>query len=102
MIRLLKEMLIMASALIALAYLMLPSALPDFIPIIGWMDEGAAMLTLTNALSYYGLDLTNIYGRRPTKKRRIVRRVRQEPTDQSHDEDVIPAKPRNKSPIRYD
>lgn len=77
MVRLLKEMLILLSAALALFYLLMPSLLPDIIPLFGWMDEGAATLTLVNALNYYGIDLTNIYGRR--NARRVIRRVRKKP-----------------------
>jgi uncharacterized membrane protein YkvA (DUF1232 family) len=72
MSRLIKEMLILGLAFVAGAYLMFPSLLPDFIPVIGWMDEGVATLILINTLRYYGVDLTNFYG----KNTRVIRRRR--------------------------
>jgi len=95
MIRLLKEMMIVLLAVVSLIYLMLPSLLPDFIPLIGWLDEGAATLTIVNTLKYYGLDLTDLYGTRSTKK--VVRRVKRkkpEADPAETDED--------QGPIHYD
>jgi len=97
MVRLLKEMLIVLLAVMALFYLMLPSVLPDFIPLIGWLDEGAATLTLLNTLKYYGLDLTNLYG---SRSRKVVRRVkRKKPQERpSADDDTYV----DSGPIHYD
>jgi uncharacterized membrane protein YkvA (DUF1232 family) len=75
MARMIKEMIILGTAIMAFIYLMLPSVLPDFIPIVGWIDEGAATLVLLNTLKYYGLDLTDLYGK-PSTTRRIIRRKR--------------------------
>jgi len=110
MIRLIKEILIAGSGILALIYLMLPSPLLDIIPFIGWLDEGAATITLINCLNYYGLDLTNLYGRRITGgKKRVVRKVRRKP-DHEDLEPTPPEKPKRRlrdlyeedSPIRYD
>ena len=98
MVRLLKEMLIVLLAVIALFYLMLPSVLPDFIPLIGWLDEGAATLTLLNTLKYYGLDLTNLYGSRSS--RRVVRRVKRKKPQGRPPAD--PDRYEDNGPIYYD
>jgi uncharacterized membrane protein YkvA (DUF1232 family) len=76
--RIIKELLILGLAGFAAIYLMLPSFIPDFIPFVGWLDEGAATLILINTARYYGLDLTDLYGRgRKRTVRRVVRRPRQ-------------------------
>lgn len=36
--------------------------IPDSIPFIGNLDEGAATLLLLSALAYFGVDLQNIFG----------------------------------------
>lgn len=74
--RLFKEMAILGLATFATIYLMFPSFIPDFLPFIGWVDEGFATLILANTASYYGINLTNIYGHRPANKRIVRRRKR--------------------------
>jgi uncharacterized membrane protein YkvA (DUF1232 family) len=76
--RLIKEMFILGLAFFAAVYLMFPTLgifelIPDAIPIIGSLDEGAATLILLNTLNYYGFNITNLYGK-PTKQRRRRRR----------------------------
>lgn len=89
MARMIKEMIILSIAFIALIYLMLPSFLPDFIPFVGWLDEGAATLILINTLKYYGLDLTDLYGK-PSTTRRIIRRKRPaQPREDETESDLI-------------
>lgn len=75
--RLFKEMFIILLALFAGLYLMFPSFIPDFLPIIGWIDEGFCTLILANTASYYGINLTSIYGTNPGRKKVIVRRKKQ-------------------------
>ncbi|MEZ5325350.1 MAG: hypothetical protein R3F19_09825 [Verrucomicrobiales bacterium] len=53
------------AGLVAFIYLMLPSALPDFIPIVGAMDEMVATTILIASFSYFGLDVTRLFGRAP-------------------------------------
>ena len=72
--RLFKEMFIVGMAFVALVYMMFPTLgifelIPDAIPIIGSLDEGAATLIILNTLNYYGLDVTHLYGK-PRKRRR--------------------------------
>ena len=87
MSRMIKEMIILALGLIALIYLCLPSLVPDFIPFIGWMDEGVATVILLNTLKYYGLDLTDLYGKPTT--RRVVRRKRRRPQNADDDQSEL-------------
>lgn len=68
--RLFKEMSILLTAFIAVMYMILPSLIPDVIPFIGALDEGAATLIILSTLKYYGIDLTGIYGVRYTRQRR--------------------------------
>lgn len=70
--RLLREMIILGVTAFAGLYLILPSLIPDFIPVIGWIDEGMATLIIINTLNYYGINLTNLYGDKTVKK--VVRR----------------------------
>lgn len=73
--RIFKEMAIVGLAVFASLYLMFPSFIPDFLPFVGWVDEGFCTLILANTASYYGFNLTNIYGTAPRKKV-VVRRKR--------------------------
>jgi uncharacterized membrane protein YkvA (DUF1232 family) len=93
MTRLIKEMLIITSGIVAVIYLIMPSLLPDFIPFLGWLDEGAATLTLVNVLNYYGLDLTNLYGSRNANK--LIRRVRRVPTQSQPRREIV-----NEGPVQ--
>ena len=77
-----KEFVIITLAIIAVIYLLNPTAglielIPDNIPLIGNLDEAGAVAILVNTLGYYGMDMTKLYGRRKSTKRvkRIVRTV---------------------------
>lgn len=66
--RLLKEMVILGFTAIAGIYLINPTAgilefVPDNLPLIGNLDEAAAVLIILSTLRYYGLDLTRLYKR---------------------------------------
>lgn len=61
--RIFKEMVIIAITGVALVYLVVPSIVPDFIPLVGWLDEGIATTILLSALNHYGLDLTGLFGK---------------------------------------
>ena len=78
----LKEGVIIIVAIIAAIYLVNPTAgvielLPDNLPLVGNLDEAAAVGILMNTLAYYGIDWNRLYGRkRKTQQvRRIVRTV---------------------------
>ena len=80
--RALKELVIIVVGIIATIYLLNPTAgiielLPDNIPVVGNLDEAAAVAILVNTLGYYGIDTSKLYGRKkPVKKvRRIVTTV---------------------------
>lgn len=104
LIRLLKEMLIIALGTFALFYLMFPTLgvfelIPDAIPLVGSIDEAGATLIIANVLSYYGIDLTRLFVRgepseqreksvRATGSKKVVRRVRRIPKPQAHNDDT--------------
>lgn len=78
----LKEGVIIIVAIIAAIYLVNPTAgvielLPDNLPLVGNLDEAAAVGILMNTLAYYGINWNRLYGRkRKTQQvRRIVRTV---------------------------
>jgi hypothetical protein len=78
--RLIKEMFILGLAFFALVYLTFPTLgifelIPDAIPVIGSLDEGAATLILLNTLNYYGFDVTHLYGKPPRRRRRRRRKA---------------------------
>ncbi|MGQ9909968.1 MAG: hypothetical protein ACUVS2_14150 [Candidatus Flexifilum sp.] len=66
--RLIKEFFILGFTAIAVLYLINPTAgilefVPDNLPVIGNLDEAAAVLIILATLRYYGLDLTRLYKR---------------------------------------
>jgi hypothetical protein len=66
--RLMKDGFVVALAVLAALYLINPTAgflefLPDNLPLIGNLDEATATLLLLNALRYFGLDLSRLFGR---------------------------------------
>ncbi len=65
--RVLKEIIILGLAAIAVIYLLNPGAgiielIPDNFPVVGNLDEAAAVLIILNTLRHYGMDLTRLYG----------------------------------------
>ncbi|NDJ60624.1 MAG: DUF1232 domain-containing protein [Chloroflexi bacterium] len=70
--RLFKEMMIIFLAVVAGIYLLNPFGgldfLPDFLPLVGNLDEAGAVLVLVNTLRYYGLDVARLYMRRETQR----------------------------------
>lgn len=60
--RLFKEFIIMIIAAVSVIYLLLPSLLPDIVPLIGWLDEGVATTIVLSALKHWGFDLTGLFG----------------------------------------
>lgn len=42
--------------------------IPDMIPFIGNLDEGAASFFLLSSLAYFGIDLRNVFGTQLKKK----------------------------------
>ena len=60
--RMIRETFTVFIGLGALVYLVSPSLLPDFLPFIGWIDEGMATTVLLSVAAYYGIDLTHLLG----------------------------------------
>ncbi|MFZ4826668.1 MAG: DUF1232 domain-containing protein [Phototrophicaceae bacterium] len=70
MLRLIKEMFIIGLGVLGVIYLLNPTAgflelLPDNLPFVGNLDEATAVLLVTSTLRYYGLDLSNLWSRKP-------------------------------------
>lgn len=65
-----KNLAMFALGLIAVVYLLNPGAgifelIPDNLPIIGNLDEAAAVALLLGSLRYFGFDLTRIFRQQP-------------------------------------
>lgn len=63
-----KNLFVALTGLIALAYLLNPTAgffelLPDNLPLVGNLDEAAAVALLLACLRYFGVDLTRFLTR---------------------------------------
>jgi uncharacterized membrane protein YkvA (DUF1232 family) len=63
-----KNILVAAAGLLSLVYLLNPTAgvfefIPDNLPIIGNLDEAAAVAIILATFRYYGIDLTSFLGR---------------------------------------
>jgi uncharacterized membrane protein YkvA (DUF1232 family) len=68
MMRKIKSFAILISGLVALIYLLNPTAglielIPDNVPFIGNLDEGAAMILLIAALRHFGVDITKFFNK---------------------------------------
>lgn len=66
--RLFKDLVVLAFAALAALYMINPTAgflefIPDAFPIVGNLDEATATLIIINALRYFGLDLSRLFGR---------------------------------------
>ena len=63
--RLIQEMVVLAIGAVALIYLFNPTAgflefIPDALPLVGNIDEGLAVIVLTNVLAYYGINVNRL------------------------------------------
>jgi uncharacterized membrane protein YkvA (DUF1232 family) len=63
--KIVKELLIIGIGIVALVYLINPTAgiielIPDNFPIIGNLDEGAATAVVLAVLRHYGLDIVGL------------------------------------------
>ena len=61
-----KKIGVAIAGLVSLLYLINPTAgilefIPDNLPLIGNLDEGAAMAILLSSLRYFGLDWSNLF-----------------------------------------
>ena len=68
-----KSIAIFFSGLVGLIYIFNPTAgiiefIPDNMPVIGNLDEAAAVLLVLAALRYFGFDLTKVF----SKKKDII------------------------------
>lgn len=75
-------MLVGAVMCVALLYLINPTLgvfefLPDNLPLIGNLDDGAAAALILGGLRYFGIDLLGLFNQSPTQK--VVRRRRVRP-----------------------
>ena len=66
-----KSLLVALAGILAFLYLVNPTfgvfeLLPDNIPLVGNVDEATASMVLLGALRYFGLDLTDLFKRKPS------------------------------------
>lgn len=66
---LLNSLIVGGLGIVSTIYLLNPGAgvielIPDNIPIIGNLDEAAAVTILISCLAYFGVDLGNLFGRK--------------------------------------
>lgn len=57
---------------LGVVYLINPTAglielIPDNLPVIGNLDEAAAVMLVISCLAYFGIDLGGLFGRKPKK-----------------------------------
>jgi hypothetical protein len=57
---------------LGVVYLINPTAgflelIPDNLPVVGNLDEAAAMMLVISCLAYFGIDLGGLFGRKPKK-----------------------------------
>ena len=71
-----KKVIIFFVGLLATLYILNPTAglfeiIPDNLPLIGNLDEAAAVALLLMCLSYFGIDLPNIFKRNKDDEKTI-------------------------------
>ena len=71
-----KSILVAILGLLSLIYIINPTAgfiefIPDNFPIIGNLDEAAATALLLSCLSYFGIDLFNLF-KKDKKNNRVI------------------------------
>lgn len=69
----LKNILVLGVGAVGVLYLINPTAgflefIPDNLPLVGNLDEGAAMVLILGAARYYGIDLSNLFKRDDEKQ----------------------------------
>lgn len=72
----LKSFLVALIGLISVLYLLNPSfgffeLIPDIVPFVGNLDEGAAMTLILMCLRYFGLDITRLFERKDRSKKEL-------------------------------
>lgn len=76
--KLMKDLFVLGIAALAGLYLLNPTFglfefIPDALPVVGNLDEATATLLVLNALRYFGLDLSRLFGRNdPNKDQQTV------------------------------
>jgi uncharacterized membrane protein YkvA (DUF1232 family) len=71
-----KKTAVFCLGLLAALYILNPTAglfefIPDSLPVIGNLDEAAAVALLLICLKYFGIDLPNLFRRRPAGDKTI-------------------------------
>lgn len=71
-----KSVFVVLVGIFALLYLLNPGAgffelIPDNIPIIGNLDEAAAVYLILSCLKYFGIDLANLFTRGQNARKEI-------------------------------
>ena len=64
-----KSFIVFLMGVFAVLVLIFPSILPDFIPIIGALDEATATAVLLACARYFGWDLSQFLGRKNDEKK---------------------------------
>jgi glycine/D-amino acid oxidase-like deaminating enzyme len=69
-----KKIIVFAIGLLSLIYMLNPGFglfefIPDNFPLIGHLDESTANFFFFSALSYFGLDLTDVFGSRKLRSK---------------------------------
>ena len=72
-----KSLLVAIAAFLSVVYLINPTAgflefIPDNLPIVGNLDEAAAVTILLACARYFGLDLSKFFGSKSKDKEDIV------------------------------
>lgn len=70
---------VVGAGLLSIAVLCFPSILPDFIPVLGALDEVAATTVLISCLAYFGVDFGALFGNIGSGKK----------AEKSADDDII-------------
>lgn len=71
-----KKIVVFCVGLLAALYILNPIAglfeiIPDNLPLVGNLDEAAAVTLLLLCLQYFGIDLPNIFGRDKDREKTI-------------------------------
>ena len=59
-----KSLFVLLMGLVAFVVLLFPSVLPDFIPLVGALDEATATAILLACARYFGFDFSRFFGRK--------------------------------------